>query len=152
MDSDVDALKEWITEYIRHKDIFLKSIKEIKQDEKGIGIAVYYKNKKQLIIVEPILSSMEPIIEKIKKSEDEYESLILVVFNTKSNLNKIIEYWNKLALISKLNIYFVNPDSETDKRWIISPYTHSMVTNPSSLKTGLMSLFSIVDEVKGKDK
>jgi hypothetical protein len=143
MESDVETLKSWITEYMKHKDIFQKSIKEIKQGERDIQIE--YKGKRQIVLIEPCLENMDAVCDTINKN-----SVVLAAFNTRQNLNKVIDYWNKLSIATKLHIYFVNPQSQTEKRWIISPYTHNMVSNRSSLKSGLMSLFSTVDPVKDK--
>jgi hypothetical protein len=44
-------------------------------------------------------------------------------------------------------MYFVNPESATDKKWMIYPHTHHKISDPSSLKLGLESLFSTVQEV-----
>lgn len=144
-----EGLKNWITEYMKHKDIFLKSIVSIKPKEDGNrGIIIEYKTKKMDILIEPYLSQNEKIFENVKKSNELFDSVSLVVLNTKENLNKILEAWEKLSQLAKLSIYFVNPDSNSDKRWIICPYTHSRITERSSLKTGLKSIFSTVEEVK----
>ena len=45
-----------------------------------------------------------------------------------------------------LSVMFVNPESKIDKKWIIYPATHNSICDASSLKTGLESMFAMVDE------
>ena len=54
----------------------------------------------------------------------------------------------KLSSLPMLSIYFVNPNSSTEKKWIIYPFTHSKITEHSALKLGLMTLFESVEEYK----
>jgi hypothetical protein len=144
-----DDLKSWIIEYIKHKDIFLKSIVAINHTEdKNKNIIIEYKSRKMEVLIMPTVSTVKDFIDDIKKSSDKFDSVSLVVLNTKENLNKVIESWEKLSVLEKLSIYFVNPYSNNEKRWIISPYTHNRITDKSSLKTGLMSLFSTIEEIK----
>jgi hypothetical protein len=61
-----------------------------------------------------------------------------------------LKNWSKLITIPKLSVYFVNPFSETDKRWIIFPYTHHQISEQESLSNGLRSLFESVDPIDEK--
>lgn len=137
------VLKEWIIEYIKNKDIFTKSIKDIKQSNNEI--IVEHTNKVHAFIVIPFIEDINPITRKIDASS---EFISLVIFNSKDNLNKVIENWEKLSKNPKFSIYFVNPFSSLEKKWIIFPSTHSLISSGSNLKKGLLALFSTVEEVK----
>ncbi len=143
MDKITKYLKDWTTEFLRHKDIINKSIVEIK--EKDNVLIVKYKEKKQTFIIEPETNSFSKIIELSEKGE--YVSLICL--NTRENLNNLIKYWEKLAKSPKISIYFVNPESNFDRKWIIFPHTHNMISDQDSLKTGLEALFANVEEFRG---
>jgi hypothetical protein len=148
MGYNTDELKEWMIQYLKHKDIFLKSIKEIKPGNHENEVCIEYRDKKQLIIIEPVLSEVIPLFEAIKENKADADSFLLAVYNTKDNLNRLVEYWSRFAQLPNLSIYFVNPDSQTDKRWIVCPYTHSRIADSDSLKAGLKSMFSTVEHVR----
>ena len=63
----------------------------------------------------------------------------------------IVDNWSKFVNNPGFCIYFVNPNSIKDIRWIIFPYTHNKICEPSNIKSGLKSLFSNVSEVTKKD-
>jgi len=137
------VLKEWIIEYIKNKDIFTRSIKNIKQSNNEI--IVEHTNKVHIFIVVPFIDKIESIIQKIGASS---EFISLVIFNSKDNLNTVIKNWEKLSKNPKFSVYFVNPFSNLEKKWIIFPSTHSLISSGPSLKKGLLALFSTVEEVK----
>ena len=142
----LSILKEWIVEYVKNKDIFAKSIKNIKKSNDKI--TVEYTDKIHTFIIIPFIKDINSIILKLEQHK---EFISLVTFNSKENLNIIIQNWNQLLKNPKFSIYFVNPFSELEKKWIIHPYTHSKISSPASLKKGLLALFSTVEEIKKED-
>ncbi len=75
----------------------------------------------------------------------------LVMLNTAANFEMIIESWNKLTKFNFLTLYFVNPFSKLDKRWMVKPYVHQKICDDTSLKTGLKSMFDMVDNLSESD-
>ena len=59
--------------------------------------------------------------------------------------------WNKLILIRNLSLYFVNPFSKQEKRWVINPHLHHKISDAESLELGLNSLFIMVDPITEKE-
>jgi hypothetical protein len=143
VDKEFSELKEWLIIFVKHKDIFHKKIKNISED--GHIVIVEQKDTNQYFAILPNLekSSTDQFLEKYKDQQ-----LCFVVFNTKNNLDVVIKNWQKFSKLPMLSIYFVNPNSNTDKRWIIYPFTHSKITESSALKLGLQTLFESVDEYK----
>ena len=95
----------------------------------------------------PLIESFGDILNRFKK--DKYYGL--VSFNNRKNLDLVIENWRALIEFPFLTIYFVNPNSKMDRKWILKPYTHHKICDESSLKTGLKSMFGMVDSLPEKE-
>ena len=135
----MEKLKEWTIEYIKHKDLFKKSIIDIKIND---VIHVKTKDKEQVYVV---MSSLEGFQEAIEYAEKD-AWVVLVCHNTKKNLDALIKNWQTFAKYSKLSTIFANPDSKMDKKWLLYPSTHNKICDPANLKTGLEAMFAMVDE------
>jgi hypothetical protein len=146
MDESKSFLKDWIITFIKNRDAILRNLVSIEEDKNGFDVLVKYKNKDQFLIVEPIIKDIASIIKKF--NGDKHHGL--VVANTTSNFGIITENWDKLIKFKHLCIYFVNPFSSMDKRWLIYPYTHNKICDESSLKTGLRSMFDMVEPLTDK--
>lgn len=142
VDKESEELKEWIIENIKHKDIFQKKI--VKIEEKGEQVIVEYKDKTHYFVIMPHIKELNGIITDFAQKH-----ISLVVYNTMENLEAVIKNWARLSELPMLNIYFVNPHSAADKRWIIYPFTHNKITEDNSLRRGMLSMFESVEEYKG---
>ena len=142
LEKEFEALKEWIIQQIKHKDLFYKKI--VKIEEKDNQVIIEYKDKTHYFFVVPHITELNEILMELSPKHN----VSLVVYNTKDNLNTIIKFWPRISEFPMFSIYFVNPDSQTDRRWIIYPSTHSKIVEQSALKQGLFSLFESVEEYK----
>ncbi len=151
MIEDMDKLRsflaEWAVNYIKNRDLLIKSLEKIEKGEEGFDFTAVFKDKKQYFIVKPLIESMSEIINKINKEEH----FSLVVFNTKENFKEVVDNWNILTEFRNLSIIFVNPFSESDKKWVIYPYTHHKICDESALESGLRTIFKTVGSVSNKD-
>ena len=145
MDKVKDFLTEWAIRFAEHKDIIKKEIVGIKKI--ADGAYVKYKEREEFFIVIPFIKDDADVLQKIDKDNN----INIVVFNTKQNLDFLIRKWNALVEFPKLKFYFVNPFSELDTKWIISPYVHHRISDEASLETGLKSMFAVVEEFKDSD-
>ena len=134
-------LKDWIIHFIKNRDMVFRKVISIDVNKKGFDIIVKYKGKEQFFLVEPVIQDIDNMIGKLDKDGN----YALVVFNTAENFNMVVEKWDKLIEFKSLKMYFVNPFSNLDKKWIISPFTHHRICDESSLKTGLKSMFEMVE-------
>ncbi|MFC1769250.1 hypothetical protein ACFLZX_05815 [Nanoarchaeota archaeon] len=137
------ALSDWYIHFVRNRDLIFNKIEKIDENE---GI-IYFKEKVQKLIIEPFIEDIKPILESME--EDKHYAL--VAFNTKQNLKQLLENWKELSNFKFLSVTFVNPLSQLDKKWIVIPYTHSRITEESSLKRGLITMFETVEEFKKED-
>ena len=138
-------LLEWAVNYVKNKDLLTKNIESIEKNKEGF--VAKFKNKKQFFIIEPFIEEINGMINKMDK--EEYFSF--VVFNTKENFKVFVDNWNRLTVFKKLSIYFVNPFSQLDKKWIICPYTHHKVGDKSSLELGLKTMFETVESISKEE-
>ena len=134
-------LADWVTHYLKHKDVFTERIEKISETEKGL--LVHNKDgSEKIVLIEPFLNEFKP-----KLAGLEGKDIAIVVFNSRENFNAMLNDWNDIAKFEKLTIIFVNPFSMMDTKWVLSPYFHNRIADPVSLKSGLKSIFSSVEEI-----
>lgn len=139
----VESLKDWYIVYIKHKDIFDKRIRDI--EDNSDTVYVKYKDSSLTAIIRPEMQDVHSVVKNIKECESPVH---LVMYNKKNNLDAVLEAWSELAECKNLKVIFANPEASGDHKWIIVPHTHDKITPPSSLKSGLESLFQTVEEVQ----
>ncbi|MBW2983664.1 hypothetical protein KY361_00965 [Candidatus Woesearchaeota archaeon] len=144
VDKAKEFLVDWIRNHLKNRDIMTRSIESIGYNKTGFDVYVKFKDKEQFIIIAPIIEGMGGILSKLKDKEACYT---IVTFNNHKNFKEIINNWNKLAEFKSLNIFFVNPFSQLDKRWIIYPHTHNKICDKSSLEKGLKAMFEMVEPI-----
>jgi hypothetical protein len=133
-------LAEWFVRYTKNRDLLFKKISDIKEEGNKIiitqkdGTVTHY-------YVEPFPEDME----KLAAMPESQKGIVL--YNSKDNFDRLIKSWKKLSETKGLTIYFVNPFSKLDKRWIINPYVHSQISDKQSLETGLSSMYILVDPI-----
>ncbi len=136
-----EDLKDWILHYLKSKDVFQKAIQGIQEDQDGYDLLVKRSDNDQHVLILPELTDLAAVE---KKCNDKH--LLVVVANSRKNLTFVLKNWLRLATHKRLCLFFVNPKSITEKRWIIYPHTHNAITEKSALKKGLEALFATVDE------
>lgn len=134
-------LSDWFVRYTKNRDLAFRKIADIKEEENKVTVQ-HKDGKKQEFVIEPFPAEFSKVAEAIKE-----EHKGIVVYNTQKNFDMLIGEWKRISTIKNLAIYFVNPFSKTEKRWIINPYTHSLVSDASNLKQGLSSMFVMVDAI-----
>jgi len=147
----VEYLSEWIIRFEKNKDLILKRMIDIGHNkEEDLVIANLEKGGKQAYLIDPFLDEKQisTIFERLKG----YENCSLVVYNTKDNFDVIVDNWEKFVGFKRnFSISFINPFSRTDKRWVVYPATHSLVTDDSKTKQSLKILFSNVEATTKED-
>ena len=143
-DKSHSFLVEWTINFVKNKDILTKKIEKIENGKEGFDLYVKYKDREQYFIIIPNIADIDSIIQKLNNNF--YFSI--VTLNSKNNFDMTLKNWDKLTHFKFLNIIFVNPFSEQDKKWIIFPHTHQKVCDEKYLETGLKSMFSMVDQIE----
>lgn len=137
-----EVLTSWIVEYVKSKDVMAKQITAIKPNEQDADVFVEGTLKSQYILIQPALNDLG----KLAQFKDKHA--VVVTANTRANVEYLIAHWAEFAQYPHLCVYFVNPHSAMDKRWIIFPATHDKITERSALRKGIESLFATVEPWK----
>src|SRR3990167_6163926 len=126
-------LNEWALNYVKSRDAHFRNIVDIRQDKDNF--LVRFKDKEVLYLAEPVLKA---------EGLDKDKNYVITSANTNENFDLLIRRWNDLSRIRGLVVYFVNPHSSTETKWIINPYVHSKICDDASLKTGIRAIFETV--------
>ena len=143
-----EFLINWIKGHIKNRDLMARSIESVEDNKNGFDVYVKHKDKEQFVIAIPIIEDINEILSKLQNKDGVYT---IVTFNTHKNFKALLNNWDTLAEFSSLNMFFVNPFSNTDKRWIIYPYTHNRICDKASLSKGLKSMFDMVDPISEEE-
>jgi len=143
MEGEKEILKEWIVEYLKSKDAVTKQITAIKRDSENADVVIEGALKNKYVIVQPEFNDLS----KLDFFKEKH--VVIVTKNTRENVEFLITHWDVLAKNPHLSIYFVNPESSLDKRWIIFPATHNRITEKKALRKGIESLYATVEPWKG---
>ncbi|MDD5086553.1 MAG: hypothetical protein PHV16_02260 [Candidatus Nanoarchaeia archaeon] len=138
----VNVIKEWAVTYIKHRDIMLRTLIEI--NDNGNSLTVKYKDKEHLFILKPSLE--ESLIQGL-----DTKTTSIITLNSKENFNFLIDNWKKLVKFENLTFFFINPHSELETKWFISPYVHNKICDEDSFKQGLKSMFDTVEKTSEKE-
>lgn len=146
---EYNFLADWLVKFLRNRDVISKNIESVEENINKHYLYVKYKDRVQIFLVFPFLDGSEDAIKKIEEIKKEFtgSNISLVMYNERRNFEFMVKNWQKLAEEDKLSIYFVNPFSMLDKRWIIFPKTHESITEREALKKGLNALFESVEEI-----
>ena len=137
-------LAEWTINYVKNKDIVAKKIVNAGKNKDGFDLCIKYKDRENYFVIMPVLSDMNTVLQKLNGSAH----YTIVALNSEENFKTLIENWSKLVNFKLLSVIFANPFSNLDKRWVIYPHTHDKICDASSLKTGLRSMFEMVEPIE----
>ncbi len=139
MEKLVTYLQDWFKLFLENRDLMLRKIVKITEHKGKLDFE--FKDKRQIFMIFPNLEECN-----VADLED-IENIGIVTFNTEENLKWLIKRWDGLARITTLVVYFVNPFSQLDKRWIVHPHTHNKICESDSLAQGLRSMFEMVEPI-----
>jgi hypothetical protein len=138
-------LLDWFVRYTKNRDLVFRKISEIK--EEGNKAIVKQKDGKEVHhYVEPFLEDAAELVKGIKE-----EHTGLVVYNTRENFEAVVNAWKELSGVRGLTVYFVNPFSKLEKRWIVNPHVHSKISEAEALEEGLNSMYVMVEPITKED-
>lgn len=144
MENAHSYLVEWTENFVKNKDVIAKKIENIEKNKNGFDLHVKFKDKEQFFIITASISDLNSIVARINNDCN----FCIVTLNSRENLENLLKNWRRLIELKFLSIIFVNPFSQMDKKWIIYPYTHHRICDESSLKTGLKSMFEMVEPIE----
>ncbi|MBS3131425.1 hypothetical protein J4212_03255 [Candidatus Woesearchaeota archaeon] len=138
MDALVPFVSGWMANFLKNKDAFTRRIESI-QDKGDGNFTISYKDGRAAECL--ILPDTQELLQAL----DREKHYIICLLNSRKSLDFLIANWKSLIDFRSMTIYFVNPLSQLEKKWIISPYTHNRICDDASLKLGLNSMFETVE-------
>ncbi len=129
---EVSFLIEWMEKYLVSRDAFTKKIQSIERKENTLK--VNRKDEEEIVIIMPDLDYVKPD-----------GKTTIVSLNNRANIDHLVDNWTRFAQLGNLKIYFINPFSTTDKKWVINPHIHSKICDESTLRQGLLAMFETVE-------
>ena len=132
---------KWTINYVKNKDLLAKEIVSLEKHNEELYVK--FKNKEQFFLMLPTINDVDEIVHKIR----EKQNLTIIVLNSGENFDIIVKNWKRFIDFQKFTIIFINPFSNLDKKWILSPYIHNKICDNTSLITGLKSIFNTVDSI-----
>jgi hypothetical protein len=133
-------LVEWIEIFLKNKDLIHRRIKSIKKLENSL--IVTYQDREHIYIVVSQLN--KDVLDKLNKNH-----CSIVCYNTKENIQFLKSNWQSFAELPKFSLFFVNPFSKVEKRWIIYPRTHQMLSD--DINQGIDALANGVEVIPIKE-
>jgi len=140
-DKAKDFLAEWIIGFVKNKDLMLRNLESIEKCKDGSGVYAKFKDRERLFLIEPVIEDADELAGKL----EEGKHYGIVTFNTMKSFKEVAAGWDKFAKFKDLTLYFVNPFSKTDKKWVVSPYVHNNICDKSTLERGLKAMFDMVE-------
>jgi hypothetical protein len=137
---------DWVISFLKNKDLIHRKIIDVSTQGQPYDARITYKDKTQVVMVLPTLDDFEALKQRLNDSH-----ILIAALNNKDNLSFLLSHWKELVSFKNLCMYFINPFSTIDKKWIIFPYTHNRICDESSLRQGLTSLFEGVEAVSEEE-
>lgn len=135
-------LNDWIINFVKNKDIFKKTIKNIVVD--GDFIEITHKSEVHKIKVVEDLTRIDDVTSLLNSIKADKTSI--VCYNSEQNFNFLLKNWEIFSDFDrKFNVIFVNEKSTKEKKWIVYPYTHHRLSE--NYKLGLQALYDGVDSL-----
>ena len=131
----LEDIKDWAVSFVKYKDAVMKKYSSVSKSAFGV-LAVLKKGGEEKYLCFVSLDDLD-----VASLSDEK----IICLNKKSNLDWLITNWS--SLIDKDSLFiFVNPSKS--ESWALHPKNHHIITDKAALKSGLLSLFESVSEVK----
>ena len=124
-------LKQWAVYFVKNKDLFEKKLQSY--EEKENIIEFHFKDKDVFYLISEVLNEEAIIFGK----GDGFR--VIICKASRVNLQFLIQNWKSFMVSKDLLVIFA--DIEANRRMIVKPYVHNMITEESVLKSGLESLY-----------
>lgn len=138
----VSYLKEWTITYLKNKDAFFKRIEKIEESSECSAMVHYKNGRQQCFLILPEVDTFEML-----SKHKEGDHIGIVLLNNEKNRKSVISQWNMLKKYSHLILYFVNPFSKGERKWVVMPYTHAKICEDTKLGQGLNAMAELVGDI-----
>ena len=140
-----DGLKQWALRYVRHRDIPVKKIAEIKDAEYGFVVA-NIDGTSTSCIVQVVFKDLNTGSVSASAAAAG-KNILVITLSNEENVQAVYRMWDKIATSHNLLIIFVNPLSASEEKWVLKPHLHNKVCDRSSLLQGLKAMAELVEPI-----
>jgi len=142
-------LYDWTINYVKNKDLAFRKLVKFTEHPTEDNIEFEFKDKTIAHFI------IDKLSDKIFNLIKDHEHKAITCPNSEDNFKFLIKEWKKLSEIKNLSLVFVN--LKINDKWIINPHTHSMIADPSTIESGLRTMFEtangkVAEVKKGKKK
>lgn len=138
-----EGLKQWALLYVRHRDIPVRKISEVRDADYGFIIA-NSDGTLTSCVIQPLFKG---IGNEFISAAAAGKSILIVTLSNEENIKAVYSMWDALAASQCLLIIFVNPFSAQEEKWVLKPFLHDRVCDRSSLLQGLKAMAELVEPV-----
>ncbi len=135
----IGYLLEWLERYFENRKVMDRSISSITTDDTILTLEKKDGTKKVYHII--------PSLKDADISQYVQAQHTIVTVNTSENLSVVVSDWKGLSNVRHFSIMFVNPFSRMEKKWVVFPATHHMISEGKGIKKGLQTLFETVEPI-----
>ncbi len=132
-----EGLKQWALLYVKHRDIPVKKITNIKDADYGFVIA-NNDGTATSCVIQPSFKAVSSQFAK---------SVMIVTLSNEDNIKAVYGVWDALAANPVLLIVFANPFSAQEEKWVLKPFLHNKVCDRASLLQGLKAMAELVEPI-----
>ncbi len=140
-----DSLKQWALLYVKHRDINVKKIVDIKDTDYGFLVA-NNDGTSTSCIIQVLLKDLSSGFVSAKAAAEGKNTLVVTLSN-EDNIRAVYGMWDTLAANQGLLIIFVNPFSSQEEKWVLKPFLHNKVCDRASLLQGLKAMAELVEPI-----
>ncbi len=123
------TLREWAYSYFRHKDLFTRSIKELRTEDSGLILVRKNGNTEHILCTKTLDPASLP---------SEGKRAYIITEDTKRNLDVLVDSWGVFKSRPDLLVIFVDMHQST--RWLLFPHTHARISDPKKIRRSLKAL------------
>ncbi len=124
-------LKLWTTQHIKQKDMLKRDLVSFK--EGADSVFCEYKEGHATYHCWENLS-----LDKLKALPENEASYFVCLCN-EHNFKLLVENWDLFKTRQNFTFIFLNPSLA--EKWVIKPYVHAKIADPSTLKQGLRTMY-----------
>lgn len=132
-------LLEWLERYFENRKVMDRTIRSITTEKDSLILEKKDGIKKTYQII-PSLEDTD-----VKTYAQDHHTIVTV--NTTKNLSVVVSDWKTFSEVRHFSIMFVNPFSRLEKKWVVFPSTHHMISEGKGIKKGLQTLFETVEPI-----
>lgn len=126
---------EWAELLVKHKDIFEKTLIDIKIEGNRMFVE---KEKSYEVYISVGELPIANFVSDIANFGADITHIWFVLSNTKKSIDNVVDSWTSLSSDTRIRIWFVGLSN--GKKWAVNPHIHSLITPVKKLKSSLSSL------------